>query len=105
MNLTLTKEQQSIYDNYIKERNNMGIVGRGKKFIPQNTVLEVVDTGLNHPLYIQNDDFIRYLEASKLWWDNEPEFRKTERMSAIRGDYGKSDSWDDPEEKEYKELV
>jgi hypothetical protein len=25
----------------------------------------------------------------------EPEFRKTERMSAIRGDYGTADSWDE----------
>jgi hypothetical protein len=50
---------------------------------------------MNHPLFEQNDDWLEYKEASLAWWAIEPEFRKTERMSAIRGDYGSSDSWDE----------
>jgi hypothetical protein len=51
--------------------------------------------GLNHPLFERNDEWFEYLEASKEWWAIEPEFRKAERMSAIRGDYGASDSWNE----------
>jgi hypothetical protein len=50
---------------------------------------------MNHPLFEQNDDWLEYKEASLAWWEVEPEFRKTERMSAIRGDYGTSDNWEE----------
>jgi hypothetical protein len=56
-------------------------------------VCSVDITGLNHQLFEQNDDWIEYKQASLAWWAVEPEFRKTERMSMIRGDYGDSDSW------------
>jgi hypothetical protein len=42
---------------------------------------------------MENDEWLEYKEASLAWWKVEPEFRKTERMSMIRGDYGDSDSW------------
>jgi hypothetical protein len=58
--------------------------------------VQTVDVaGLNHPLFEENEDWLEYKEASLAWWKVEPEFRKAERMSAIRGDYGVSDSWEE----------
>jgi hypothetical protein len=54
---------------------------------------------MNHPLFMQNDEWIEYLAASAAWWEIEPEFRKAERMSMIRGDYGDTDSWRDKQSK------
>ena len=66
------------------------------KWVPHSSVLSTVDiAGFNHPFYEPNHDWIEYLEASSAWWAIEPEFRKDERMSAIRGDYGTADSWDE----------
>jgi hypothetical protein len=44
---------------------------------------------------MENDEWLEYKEASLAWWKIEPEHRKTNRMSAIRGDYGTADSWDE----------
>jgi hypothetical protein len=64
-----------------------------------------VDVGnMNHPLFIENDEWIEYQQASLAWWAIEPEFRKTERMSMIRGDYGDVDSWRDKAQP-VKEIV
>jgi hypothetical protein len=98
--IDLTDEQQKAYKRFITARNNVGLVrtqGYSKrKFIRQADVVCSVDiTGLNHPLFEQNDDWLEYKEASLAWWAIEPEFRKTERMSAIRGDYGTSDNWEE----------
>jgi hypothetical protein len=49
----------------------------------------------NHPIFEPNHDWAEYLEASRAWRLVEPEHRKTSRMSAIRGDYGTADSWDE----------
>ena len=104
MSIKLTPEQTVLYNGFIRNRNVVGLVGRAKKHIPHSEVLTVVDVGLNHPLYLANEAWIAYLIASLEWWRMEPEFRKEERMSAIRGDYGISDSWETPEEEDYKEL-
>lgn len=95
--MVLTPEQQKAYDRFITARNKMGLgVKRKGEWIAQRECLATVDVaGLNHPMYIQNDDWIEYKEASLAWWAIEPEFRKNERMSSIRGDYGASDNWDD----------
>lgn len=98
--MKFSKEQQIAYNRFIKARNRvrLGTYGRGgaHPIIPHSEVICTVDiAGFNHPFFEQNDDWIEYLEASKAWWAIEPEFRKKERMSMIRGDYGDMDSWKD----------
>ena len=97
--IQLTKEQQLAYDRFIKARDKVGLVrtkGYAKRpYIPQRQYTTVDVEGLNHPLFERNDDWFEYLEASEQWWKLEPQFRKEERMSAIRGDYGTADSWDE----------
>jgi hypothetical protein len=97
--IKLTQEQQRAYDRFIRARNKVGLV-RTKDFtkqpyIPTREYTTVEVAGLNHPLFERNDEWFEYLEASKEWWAIEPELRKAERMSAIRGDYGASDSWNE----------
>ena len=98
--IDLTEEQQRAYKRFITARDWVGLVrtqGYSKrKWIRQADVVCTVDiAGMNHPLFEQNDDWLEYKEASLAWWAIEPKFRKDERMSAIRGDYGSSDSWDE----------
>jgi hypothetical protein len=98
--ISLTKEQQRAYDRFIRARNRVGVVRTAgftkNEWVRQADVVCTVDiVGMNHPLFEQNDDWLEYKEASLAWWAIEPEFRKTERMSAIRGDYGTSDNWDE----------
>jgi len=96
MKIELTKEQEIAYNRFIKARNKMGIPKRTGKWIPQSDVLACVDvTGLNHPMYIQNDDWIEYKEAFLNWMKVEPRFRHEQRLRSTRGDYGTQDSWDD----------
>ena len=96
---TFTEEQARAYERYIRARDKMGLVrtkGYGKRPWIRTAEYDTVDVaGLNHPMFERNDDWFEYLEASSQWWAIEPEFRKTERMSAIRGDYGTADSWDE----------
>lgn len=97
--ITFTQEQQNAYARFIAARNKMGLV-RVKGYSKQKWIraadYDTVDVeGLNHPLFELNDDWQEYKEASLAWWALEPEFRKKERMSSIRGDYGTSDSWDE----------
>jgi hypothetical protein len=95
-----TEEQNKAYARFIRARNAVGLV-RTANFTKQAWVrfAEIQSTvdivGLNHPLYESNAPWLEYLEASSAWWRVEPEFRKTERMSAIRGDYGLADNWDE----------
>lgn len=95
-----TDEQRRAYQRFITARNNVGIVrtaGYTKRpWVRTADVVQTVDVaGQNHPVFEQNDDWLEYKEASTAWWAIEPEFRRTERMSAIRGDYGVSDSWEE----------
>jgi hypothetical protein len=96
---TFTEEQTRAYERYIRARDKMGLVrnkGYGKRLWIRTAEYDTVDVaGLNHPLFARNDDWFEYLEASSQWWAIEPEHRKTNRMSAIRGDYGTADSWDE----------
>ena len=95
-----TKEQEQAYKRFIKARNSVAL-GQYRRYNngawqPTADVLCTVDiAGMNHPMFIENDDWIEYKEASLLWWAVEPAYRKTERMSMIRGDYGDTDSWRD----------
>jgi hypothetical protein len=98
--IDLSEEQRRAYKRFIIARDKVGVVrtqGYSKrKWIRQADVVCTVDiSGINHPLFEQNDDWLEYKEASLAWWAIEPEFRKIQRMSAIRGDYGSSDSWDE----------
>ena len=94
----MTDEQKRMYDRYIRARNNVSL-GQYRKYNkgewqPTSDVLMTVDeSNLNHPLFIENDNWKEYKEASQAWWAIEPQFRKDERMSMIRGDYGNVDSW------------
>jgi len=97
--IEFTPEQTRAYQRFIRARDKMGIV-RTKGFAKRPWIrcadYDTVEVaGLNHPLFELNEDWQEYKEASLAWWAIEPEFRKTERMSAIRGDYGTADSWNE----------
>ena len=98
--ITLTQEQTRAYNRFIKARDRRGLVpsarDNSKPWVRCADVQSTVDIeGMNHPLFEQNDEWLEYKEASLAWWAVEPQFRKTERMSSIRGDYGQSDNWDE----------
>lgn len=95
-----TEEQKRAYKRFIDARNKVGIV-RIKGFTknPWIRFADVTSTvdiaGMNHPVFEANDEWLEYKAASEAWWALEPEFRKAERMSSIRGDYGHQDNWDE----------
>jgi len=98
--IELSEEQKRAYKRFITARDKVGIVrtsGYTKRpWVRQAEVVQTVDiAGMNHPMFEPNEEFLEYLEASRAWWAIEPDFRKAERMSAIRGDYGASDSWNE----------
>jgi hypothetical protein len=95
--IELNQEQQRAYARYIKARDRMGLgPTKPKKWIPQTDYEACVDvTGLNHPMFIQNDAWLEYKEAFSNWLAVEPSFREQERMRMSRGDYGVQDSWED----------
>jgi hypothetical protein len=95
----MTEEQNIAYVRFIKARDRMGYNKISKLgHIPKSEVIQTVDmAGLNHPLFEDNPIYQEYKEAFQSWLAVEPEYRKAEKMSAIRGDYGQSDSWEDHE--------
>jgi hypothetical protein len=98
--MDFTEEQKRVYDRFITARNKVGLVRTAgftkRPWIRTADVVCTVDVaGINHPLFEVNEDWFEYKEASLAWWAIEPELRKLERLSAIRGDYGISDSWDE----------
>jgi hypothetical protein len=96
----MTKEQKIAYARFIKARDRVGLVPetRNNK-IPWVRTADVQSTvdiaGMNHPLFEQNDEWLEYKAASLAWWAIEPESRKADRMSSIKGDYGQADNWED----------
>jgi hypothetical protein len=107
--IKLTPKQQKAYDRYIKARNRVRIGSYGKhlkgNWIPLSDVVCTVDiANMNHPLFEQNDEWIEYKAAFADWLAIEPEFRKTERMSMIRGDFGDGDTWREKQPK-VKEIT
>ena len=93
-----SEEQKRAYQRFITARNNVSLGQyrrlNKKPWQPTSDVVCTVDVvGFNHPFYEENEAWLEYKEASEAWWAVEPEFRKSERMSMIRGDYGNSDSW------------
>lgn len=100
----LNDEQKKAYLKFIELRDKLGIGTYGRRLktkrIPISEVLSTVDVaGFNHPFYERNDLYFEYVEAFMAWLAVEPEFRKEERMSMIRGDYGDSDTWKDKQSK------
>jgi len=95
-----TEEQKRAYARYIRARDKCGLVRTAgymkRPWVRTADVVCTVDlAGMNHPMFEPNEDWLEYKEASSAWWAIEPEHRKTSRMSAIRGDYGASDSWEE----------
>jgi hypothetical protein len=87
----MTDEQKQKYALFIQARDK---IRHSNKWIPTKDVICTVDvTGLNHPLFEANYAYLHYQEMFKQWLAVEPEYRKTERMSMIRGDYEKQDTW------------
>jgi hypothetical protein len=75
--IKLSLEQQRAYDRFIRARDRLRY---SPKWIPRSDVLACIDVaGLNHPMYIENDDYIEYKEAFAEWLEVEPEFRKDEQ--------------------------
>jgi len=107
--IELNKEQQRAYNRFIKARDrirdNNGYIGENEdevlpEIIPPSDVMRTVDADhLGHPLFEVNDAYIEYREAFAEWLRVEPRFRDDERMRASRGDYGKQDSWEEPNER------
>lgn len=98
--IELSKEQKIAYARYIKARDRVGLghkkPSKSYNWVPLSDYTACVDvTGLNHPLFVQNDAWIEYKEAFMAWLAVEPAFRDVERMRMSRGDYGSQDSWDD----------
>lgn len=104
--IELTPEQQKAYDRYIVARNKIGMVRvrntKRNKWVPLSDYSACVDiAGLNHPLFVFNDEWHEYKTAFLAWLEIEPKFREQERMRMSRGDYGSQDSW---EERTYHET-
>ena len=100
--MKLTIEQERAYNRFILARDK--IYKRGKKWIRASVISHTVDVaGLNHPLYVVNDEYVEYVEAFKHWLSVEPNEAEQQRMRSSRGDYGTPDNWDEKPSK-VKEL-
>ena len=100
--INLNPEQTRAYNRYIIARDK--VFKRNKKWVRTSEISHTIDVaGLNHPLYVANDEYIEYVVAFKEWLKVEPEFREKERMRSTRGDYGTPDSWEEKPSK-VKEL-
>jgi hypothetical protein len=100
--IEFTPEQTRAYNRFIIARDR--IYKRNKKWVRASVISHTVDVaGLNHPLYVINDEYLEYVEAFKQWLEVEPKSREAERMRSSRGDYGTPDNWDEKPSK-VKEL-
>ena len=101
----MTDEQIRAYNRFIRARDAVKLVKTkanfNKPYVPHRDFLDSIHIhDLNHPLFIVNDLWAEYLEASSSWWAIEPRERHDNRLRATRGDYGNSDNWEDPNEVE-----
>lgn len=100
MTLDLSEEQLKAYRRFIRARDTVKLIitrdNIRNPYIPHRDYIDSIRyEGSNHPLFIENDAWLEYKEASQAWWKIEPTFRHEERMRASRGDYGVEDNWDD----------
>ena len=98
--IELTREQRQAYDRFIRARDRVKLVKTNanikNEWIPHRDYIESYRAdGEHHPVFEPNVLWQEYKDASVAWWAIEPQFRKDERMSMSRGDYGRSDSWED----------
>lgn len=93
--IELNPEQTKAYNRFILARDR--VFKRNKQWIRSSTISHTVDiAGLNHPLYVVNDEYVEYVEAFKQWLAVEPRFRHEQRMRSSRGDYGlPADNWEE----------
>jgi hypothetical protein len=100
MTLDLTEEQLKAYRRFIRARDLVKLVKTNDNirnpYIPHRDYIDSIRfEGCNHSVFIQNDEWLEYKEASSAWWKIEPRFRHDQRMRASRGDYGVEDNWDE----------
>ena len=93
-------EQTKAYNRFILARDR---VKKGKQWVSPARISHSIDVaGLNHPLFVVNDDWVEYEEAFDAWLAVEPEYRDKQRMRSTRGDYGKDDNWEEKIKKDNK---
>jgi hypothetical protein len=105
----MTEEQIKAYKRFIRARDAVKLVKTknniGKSYVPHRDYIDSVHIiDLNHPLFVVNDLWAEYLEASSEWWAVEPRYRHDERLRATRGDYGDSDNWEEPNDVESLDI-
>jgi hypothetical protein len=98
--IELNEIQQKAYARFIKARDRVGLgavkPNKNYSWVPLSDYSACVDVaGMNHPLFVQNDEWLEYKEAFSAWLAVEPECRDRERMRMSRGDYGTQDSWEE----------
>jgi hypothetical protein len=92
--IELNPEQTRAYNRFIIARDRL--FKRNKTWVRSCAISHTVDvSGLNHPLYVINDEYVEYVEAFAIWLGAEPRYREEERMRSSRGDYGTPDSWEE----------
>ena len=101
----MTEEQIRAYKRFIRARDRIKLVKTKENirnaFTPHRDFIDSIHiAGLNHPLFVLNDDWEEYREASAAWWKIEPRHVEEQRLRATRGDYGDMDNWDEPNEVE-----
>jgi hypothetical protein len=106
----MTEEQIRAYKRFIRARDRVKLVKTKENirnaYTPHRDFTDSVHiNGLNHPLFVVNDEWIEYKEASLAWWAIEPRYRHEERLRATRGDYLESDNWDDPNDVESLDSI
>jgi len=84
----MTEEQIKAYKRFIRARDRVKLVKTDgnfrSKYIPHRDFLDSIHiTDLNHPLFVVNDDWVEYREASSAWWAIEPRYRHDERLRKI----------------------
>lgn len=101
MRETMNDEQLKAWQRYIKAFKRVGFNKIHKDgHVPKSEILKTVDVdSLNHPMFEPNPLWLEYVEAVTEWLKVEPPFRKSERMSAIKGDYGDCDDWEEEPQK------
>jgi len=94
-----TEEQQKAWARYMAAWDNVGLGRKRKKgaWIPQSDVLgSVKSDGMLTPLFVPNEAWSEFKEASEHWKQVQPRHMHDERLRMTRGDYGLEDSWDAP---------
>lgn len=93
------EEQQAAWKRYMTAWDRVGLGNKRTKaaWVPQSDVLGSVKAdGMPYPLFIPNEAWIEFKEASEHWKQVQPRHMHDERLRMTRGDYGLEDSWETP---------